>query len=43
MSPGPVSTAVRPREYAEKALGSLPEELARKVLESNAARVYRLD
>jgi predicted TIM-barrel fold metal-dependent hydrolase len=43
MSPGPKSTALRPRDYAEKTLGGLPEHLQRKVLESTAARVYNLD
>jgi predicted TIM-barrel fold metal-dependent hydrolase len=43
MSPGPASSATRPRDYAERALGSLPEDLIGKVLEGNAARVYHLE
>lgn len=42
MSPGPKSTAVHPREYAEKTLGSLPEQLIGNVLQINASRVYHL-
>jgi predicted TIM-barrel fold metal-dependent hydrolase len=42
MSPGPASSAVRPRDYAEKTLAPLPEALARKVLQDNAKRVYNL-
>ena len=43
MSPGPQSTADHPRDYAERALGDLPEELIEKVVHGNAARVYHLD
>jgi predicted TIM-barrel fold metal-dependent hydrolase len=42
MSPGPKSTAVHPREYAEKTLGDLPEQLIGNVLQHNASRVYHL-
>ena len=43
MSPGPQSAADHPRDYAERALGDLPEELIEKVVHGNAARVYHLD
>jgi predicted TIM-barrel fold metal-dependent hydrolase len=43
MSPGPRSTAVRPREYADAVLSDLPESVLRKVLHDNAASLYRLD
>jgi predicted TIM-barrel fold metal-dependent hydrolase len=43
MSPGPRSTAVHPRDYAERVLAGLPEDSLRKVLHDNAARVYHLD
>ena len=39
---GQASSAVRPREYAQKALCGLPEVLIGKILEGNAARVYHL-
>ena len=42
MSPGPATIAVHPREYAERALGALPEETAGKLLHDNAARVYNV-
>ncbi len=40
MSPGPATPAVPPRQYASEVLGKLPKELAGKILEHNAARVY---
>ena len=44
MSPGPVSPALKPRDFVEdNLLGDLPEEVLRKVLRENAARIYRLD
>ncbi len=43
MSPGPKSTAEHPRVYADRVLGQLPEDLIRKVVHANAARVYHLD
>jgi hypothetical protein len=43
MSPGSQSGAVRPREYAEKTLGGLPEDLIRKGLRDDVSRVYPLD
>lgn len=43
MSPGPASSAVRPREYAEKVLGGLPEDTIRKVVQDNARKLYRLE
>jgi predicted TIM-barrel fold metal-dependent hydrolase len=42
MSPGPKSTAGPPREYAEKALGGLPEHAIRKVVQDNARKLYSL-
>ena len=42
-APGPQSVGVHPREYAEEALGMLPESTLRKVLHDNAAALYRLD
>ena len=43
MSPGPKSTAEHPRAYADRVLGQLPEDMIRKVVHANAARVYHLD
>jgi uncharacterized protein len=43
MAPGPATTAVRPQEYIEHALGDLPEATLRRILHDNAARVYHLD
>jgi predicted TIM-barrel fold metal-dependent hydrolase len=43
MYPGPKSIAERPREYAQRVWGDLPEATLRKVFHSNAARLYRLD
>lgn len=38
--PGPRTPAQNPRDYADSALGSLPEDLIHKVLFENAAGVY---
>jgi uncharacterized protein len=43
MSPGPASIAVPPRQYIDEVLGELPEEVSRKVLHDNAARIYNLN
>ncbi len=43
MSPGPKSTAEHPRVYADRVLGDRPEDMIRKVVHANAARVYHLD
>jgi predicted TIM-barrel fold metal-dependent hydrolase len=40
--PGPNTPAMWPRDYANQALGSLPEDLQRKVLFENAASLYRV-
>jgi uncharacterized protein len=42
MSPGPASIAVPPRQYIDEVLGDLPEDISRKVLHDNAARIYNL-
>ncbi len=41
--PGPATPAQFPREYAERALSTLSDDLLSKVLHDNAARVYRLN
>jgi predicted TIM-barrel fold metal-dependent hydrolase len=38
--PGPQTPAVEPKDYAESALSSLPDEVLAKVLVSNAAELY---
>ena len=43
MSPGPKSIASKPRDYAERALGSLPDDTIRKVVQDNAASLYGID
>jgi predicted TIM-barrel fold metal-dependent hydrolase len=43
LSPGPASSAEIPRVMAEKTLAGLPDDLVRKVLYQNAARVYGLE
>jgi predicted TIM-barrel fold metal-dependent hydrolase len=43
MSPGPASTALVPKEFIAENLGHLPDEVLRKILHDNAARLYRLD
>ena len=40
--PGPRTPALNPREYANNALASLPDNLLSKVLHDNAARLYGL-
>jgi predicted TIM-barrel fold metal-dependent hydrolase len=40
--PGPKTPAQRPRDYADRVLGQLSDEVAAKVLSGNAARVYGL-
>jgi predicted TIM-barrel fold metal-dependent hydrolase len=42
LSPGPASSADRPRATAERSVRNLSEEVARKVLCDNARRVYHL-
>jgi predicted TIM-barrel fold metal-dependent hydrolase len=42
MTPGPASSAVRPREYIARDLGALPRETLRAILHDNAARLYHL-
>jgi predicted TIM-barrel fold metal-dependent hydrolase len=43
MAPGPKSVADHPRDYAERALAGLPEDVVGKVVHDNAARLYGLD
>lgn len=43
MSPGPASAAVSPRQYIDETFGPLPDDVVRKVLHDNAARIYHLD
>jgi len=43
MSPGPASVAESPADFLERTFHDLPEELTRKVLHENAARIYHLD
>jgi predicted TIM-barrel fold metal-dependent hydrolase len=43
MAPGPCRTAVAAGEFITDNLGHLPDEILRKVLHDNAARVYHLD
>jgi predicted TIM-barrel fold metal-dependent hydrolase len=43
MSPGPASTAQVPSDFIETKLGRLGEDVLRKVLHDNAARIYHLD
>jgi len=40
--PGPRTAAQRPRDYASRVLGELPDAVVAKVLHDNAARVYGL-
>lgn len=42
MSPGPNSVAIYPKDFIEQNLGHLPEETLRKVLQTNAARLYHV-
>src|SRR5690606_27987729 len=43
MTPGPVSTALPPREFISTRLNTLPEDVLRKILHDNAAKLYHLD
>jgi uncharacterized protein len=43
LSPGPASSADPPRQTAVAALEGMPEDLCRKVLYENAARLYGID
>jgi predicted TIM-barrel fold metal-dependent hydrolase len=43
MSPGPVSTALAPKDFIAENLGHLPTVVLKKILHDNAARVYHLD
>jgi predicted TIM-barrel fold metal-dependent hydrolase len=43
LSPGPASAAKDPRQVVVDFFDGLPEDLARKVLYENAARLYQLD
>ncbi len=42
MSPGPASGAMRPDDYLEQTFGDMPEDVVRKILHDNAARIYHL-
>ena len=41
--PGPQTPAQRPREYADRVIGSLSDDVGEKILWSNAAALYGLD
>jgi predicted TIM-barrel fold metal-dependent hydrolase len=43
MSPGPASIAQRPRDFIEENYSHLPDDVLRKILHDNAARIYGLD
>jgi uncharacterized protein len=43
MSPGPVSSAVTPKEFIKTNLGHYSEDVLRKILHDNAAGLYHLD
>jgi predicted TIM-barrel fold metal-dependent hydrolase len=43
MSPGPASVADVPKDYIEQNLAGLPDDVLRKILHDNAARLYHLD
>lgn len=43
MSPGPATCAIRPDDYLEQTFADQPEDVLRKILHDNAARIYRLD
>ena len=43
MSPGPASPADLPSVHIARHYAELPEDVARKVLHANAARIYHLD
>jgi predicted TIM-barrel fold metal-dependent hydrolase len=42
MAVGPRSVAEHPRDYAQRVLGKLPDDVLRRVLHDNAARLYGL-
>jgi predicted TIM-barrel fold metal-dependent hydrolase len=42
MSPGPVSSALVPREFINTNLGHLPHDTVRKILQDNATKLYHL-
>jgi predicted TIM-barrel fold metal-dependent hydrolase len=42
MTPGPTSCALPPNEFIKQNLGSLPDDVLRKILSGNAARIYHL-
>jgi predicted TIM-barrel fold metal-dependent hydrolase len=43
MAPGPASVAQKPKDFVEDVFGDVPEDITRKILHDNAARVYHLD
>jgi predicted TIM-barrel fold metal-dependent hydrolase len=43
LAPGPASYTDSAKVVIEQGLSDLPEELLKKILRDNAARVYRLD
>jgi predicted TIM-barrel fold metal-dependent hydrolase len=43
LSPGPASSAKNPRDVVRETFAGVPEDIARKILWGNAARVYHLD
>lgn len=43
MSPGPASPAEQPNVHIAKHFADVPEDITRKVLHGNAARIYHLD
>jgi uncharacterized protein len=43
MSPGPASVADVPKDFIEENLADLPDDVLRKILHDNAARLYHLD
>jgi len=43
LSPGPASYSPNPREVMERSLAGVPDEVAGKVLQHTATRLYRLD
>jgi predicted TIM-barrel fold metal-dependent hydrolase len=42
MSPGPASSADVPKDFIEQQLSGLPEDVLRKILHDNSARIYHL-
>ena len=43
LSPGPASIAKTPRDTILESLAGVPDDVCRKVLHDNAAKLYRLD